>query len=188
MNKKIGFGVMVSLMFLSLLTSCNKSEYTKLVQSELQKGRQDSLFLGMHFGMSRKEFMDHCMSLNHQHLTTVGLRGLSVLYKIPDSTGTIFMNFFPEFSNDTIYEMRTTFTYENWEAWNRKTQPDSLQNKVIRMFDKWYGPGFIKIVKDDRDTAHVKVTGNRRIVIFTEGEMDVRAIITDLIKENELKK
>ena len=38
------------------------------------------------------------------------------------------------------------------------------------------------------DLAYVKVNGNRRIVVFKEGEMDVRAVFTDLIKENEIKK
>ena len=175
-----------------LLSSCKKTDYTRLVEQELKKGRQDSLFLGLHFGMKRQVFFDQCMELNRQHLTINGMKGLSVLYKIQDPEGTIYMHFYPEFWEDRIYEMRVVFTYENWSLSNPNTQPDSLQNTVKRMYDQWYGPGFLAVKKDmgdhQGDLAYVKVNGNRRIVVFKEGEMDVRAVFTDLIKENEIKK
>lgn len=170
-----------------LLSSCTRTDYVRLVEQESKNGRQDSLFLGLHFGMERQDFFDHCMELNRQHLTTEGMKGLSVLYKIPDSVGTIYMHFYPEFWDDRIYEMRTVFTYQNWSPWDPNTQQDSLQNRVSRLFDQWYGPGFLAVKKEDGDIAYVKVNGNRRIVIFKEGEMDVRATFTDLILEKEIK-
>ena len=172
-----------------MLSSCKKSEYARLVDREMKAGRQDSIFLGMYFGMKRQDFFDHCMELNRQHIATSGIRGgLSVLYKIEDPAGTIQMNFYPEFWKDQIYEMRVLFNYENWTPWSQNTHQDSLRNRVGRLFNKWYGSDFIKVERSPGDTALVKVTGNRRIVIFKEGESDVRAIFTNLIDENETKK
>src|SRR5260221_12796383 len=80
---------MVAIIFLgSMLTGCFKSEYTRLVERELASNtRHDSLFLGMHFGMTKKEFFDHCWALNREHILTMGTKSSNVLYSIKDSAG-----------------------------------------------------------------------------------------------------
>lgn len=182
--------IFIFLICISLLAlyGCTSSDYTKLVKEELNKGRQDSLFLGLHFGMSRNEFFDRCMALNREHIATNGIKGYNVLHKIQDSVGTIMMHFYPDFHNDTIYQMKVIFTYQNWSPWDTNTQPDSLQSRVRNMLDRWYGSGYVEIKWDKKQSACVKVKGNRRIVIFKDGEMDVQAIFTDLIAEEEIKK
>ena len=172
---------------LAILSSC-KSDYSKLVERELENGRQDSLFLGLHFGMTQKEFFNRCLELNRLHITTNGYRGNYVLYKLQDSVGIMYMHFYPEFSEDRIYEIRAIFTYQNWSIGNSKTQPDSLQRNIKRLFDRWYPAGYLITKRHEGDTVYVKVNGNRRIVIYKEGEMDVKAIFTDLLVENKIKK
>jgi hypothetical protein len=173
-----------------ILSRCSKSEYTRLVERELAKGvRKDSLFLGLKFGTSKAEFYDRCTMLNKQHITTMGIRNSNVLYTIKDSVGVINMHFFPEFENDSIYQMPLLFTYVNWSPWNRKTHPDSLLVKVTKIFANWYGSSFIKVRRDEQnDFAYVAVDGNRRITLFTSGEMDVKGTMTNLLVENKLKK
>jgi hypothetical protein len=176
------------LLLLGAMTSCMKSEYNRMVEEGKKGPRQDSLFLGIHFGMTRNQFYDQCMKLNRAHLATKGLKGLSVLYKIEDPVGTINMHFYPEFFDEKIYEMSVVFTYQNYSPFLPATQPDSLQVKVTKLFDQWYGKGFITVENELKKKAFVKVNGNRRVVVFTDPPMDVRTTITDLTVEDVLKK
>lgn len=171
------------------LASCGKSEYTRLVERELAKGdRKDSLFLGLKFGMSRKDFFDRCTILNKEHVTTLGMRNSNVLYTIKDSVGLIYMHFFPEFHNDTIFQMPMIFTYANWSPFHKQTQPDSLLEKTKAIMLTWYGGEFIKVPREEfNDFAYVKVDGNRRVTLFKEGQMDVKCVMTDLLTELKIK-
>lgn len=180
----------LGIVFLPFFTlfCCVKSDYTLLVERELSKGiRNDSLFLGLHFGMTRQQFYDQCMNLNRQHLTTVGFKNYNVLYKLSDSAGSIAMHFYPHFDNERIYKMPTIFSYENWTPFDKNTHPDSLQVRIKKMLEQWYGTGFIWVDNDEYGrSVFVKVDGNRQIVLFCEGEMDVKAVFTDLSVENKL--
>jgi hypothetical protein len=186
---KIFFLVICSVLF----ANCKKSEYEKLVESELSKGvRFDSLFLGLYFGMPRQAFFDRCMELNRQHLTTVGVKGSRVLYILTDpkdTTDSIYVHFYPEFVNDSISKMPVIFTYKNWSPWLRSKQPDSLQLRMKRKLEEWYGGSFIKVERPEfKDFAFVKVDGNRQIVLFQDGEMDVKAVFSNLLIDLKKRK
>jgi hypothetical protein len=165
------------------LGGCWKSEYEKLVEKEISSGvRHDSLFLGLYLGMPRKAFFDRCTQLNKKHLTTVGFKGSQVLYKLVDKRDSIYVHFFPVFKNDSIYKMPVTFTYKDWSPFLRSRQPDSLQLRVKKIMEKWYGQGFIKVERQEfKDYAFIKVDGNRQIVLFCDGEMDVKALYSNLL-------
>ena len=69
-----------------IVTSCLQSEYTRLVNAELQKGtRQDSLLFGIRFGDTRQDFYGKCFDLNKQRLVTQGPGNASVQYLFTDS-------------------------------------------------------------------------------------------------------
>ncbi len=181
--------VVATMLLTGILAGCKKSEYTRLVERELSRNvRYDSLFLGIHFGMSKKEFFEKCWALNRQHLVTMGSRGSNVLYKFTDSVGTIDMHFYPNFDDDKAYEMPVNFNYENWAPWNRQCQPDSLEQRLKRMFETWYGPGFIKVDRGPNDHGYVKMDGNRRILIYRSGEQDVKVLFTDMAVAKEIDK
>lgn len=180
--------VLFSLLF--FLTGCWKSEYERLVEREISKGvKVDSIFLGIYFGMPRKAFFDRCTQLNKQHLTTVGFKGSQVLYNLANGRDSIYVHFFPEFKNDSICNMPVTFTYKHWSPFVRSRQPDSLQLTIKRVMEKWYGGKFIKVERPEfKDYAFVKVDGNRQIVLFCEGEMDVKAVYSNLFCNLNQKK
>jgi len=186
--KSVNAAAICALIF--VVSSCLKSEYSRLVERELAKGiRKDSLFLGLKFGMSKKEFYDRCTQLNKEHLATLGMRNSNVLYTIKDSVGIINMHFFPEFYNDSIYQMPLIFTYSNWSPFDPKTRPDSLLIKVKKILGDWYDIDFIKIPREEQnDFAYVAVSGNKRITLFSVGEMDVKGVMTDLLIENKIRK
>ncbi len=176
----------LSLLFLAtcLLISCEqKSEYEQLVQRELDKNvRHDSLFLGYHFGMEKKEFFDHSWQLNQQKKVT---GGTYVEYEIDSLSNSATMRFFPQFQDDKIYKMPIEVQYDSWAPWNKHLVSDSLIVELVDMYEEIYGPGFIHTIHPDvGKQAWIKVDGNRQISIYKEDDMKARIEFLDLSVKN----
>ena len=193
MTKVIKLKAGLALVFLPFLfTACVEGtgyeRYQTLLQRELAEGqRMDSLFFGIYFGMSDKEFYLHCWEMNKKGLFTDGADNTAVLYKIRDGMRYgVFMNFYPEFHQDKISKMGVSFRYDGWAPWNKHMISDSLKQDVLQLYEKWYPDGnpFIKIKDKDRGTIYVKVDGNRRIIIGSYDEAHVKVDYTDLFAEN----
>ncbi len=171
---------------------CIGSEYDRLKNRELARNvRYDSLFLGIKFGMTRKDFFSHCWDLNKKGVLTQGPGNLSVQYKLDSSNlkSSAYLWFYPEFEDDKIVKMPMKITYQAWAPWNKQLSSDSLLVDVKKMLVKWYGGDFI-LVKNNSDdrVLWVKIDGNRRIRLFIENISTVRADITDLIELEKSKK
>ena len=94
MNRLFFFGILI------LFVSCKKNHYVILEREEIASGvRYDSLFLGVKFGMSSKEFYSHCWDLNKK-IISQGPTNNSVKYLTPtESVGqNIEMLFYHWFS------------------------------------------------------------------------------------------
>lgn len=164
------------------LTACStKGQYEKMVAQELASGiRNDSIFLGVHFGMTNTDFFAHCWELNKQKLIRQGPKNLSVEYDMgPFLKAPAKMNFYPNFEDGVIIEMPAKIAYDGWAPWNKPLSSDSLLLEVKALYEKWYGGGFMKIEDPNRGTAFVKVDGNRRISIFTDVR-SVKVLFSDL--------
>ncbi len=165
-----------------------QSKYHQMVETEMSKGVvNDSLFLGIKFGMSSKEFFAHCWELNKQGLIQQGTQNTTVLYQVDDLEHEATMEFYPDFYEDKIYEMPAVFAYKAWAPWNKHLSADSLQQDVLHLFEKQYGKGFISIKHPKRGVAYVKVDGNRRISIFKEDDVHVKVLFTDLLADKALE-
>ena len=180
---------------LTITCSCTSSgteQYAKLVKKELAEGKRvDSLFLGIHFGMTSKEFYGYCWELNKKGLITDGNNNTAVLYKIDKELRyPASMNFYPDFYENKVAVMRVGFQYNAWAPWNKAQFSDSLLPDVLKMYKKWYPEGndFIKIVDKTKGTIYVKVDGNRRITIGIFNDMLVKVDYTDLLVEQKVKK
>ena len=106
MNKIVLF-----ILFSIIIISCQTNPYLELERNELASGeRYDSLFLGVKFGMTSKDFYAHCWDLNKRQLITQGPSNNSVRYYLPtESVGQkIEMLFYPVFDNDIVYEVNST--------------------------------------------------------------------------------
>lgn len=178
----------ISILLLSALLlinfGCVKSEYERIVDSELAKNvRYDSLFLDLKFGMTRKEFYASCWEMNKEGLIMQGPGNLSVQYVI-DTTqvkSTMFMRFYPNFFEDKIYEMPVEFVYEAWAPWNSSLSADSLLYDVKKLMETWYGDEFRPFTnKDDNLTVWVKVDGNRRVRMYIKNISTVKVEFLDL--------
>ena len=176
-------------------SSCGDADlrtYKKLVKKELATGKRvDSLFFGIRFGMTRKEFYAHCWELNKKGLFTDGQNNMAVLYKLNHNelrhNGS--MNFYPEFYKNRIVKMPVTFQYDAWAPWNKNLFADSLKEDVVNLYKKWYPNGnpFIKMDDDKKGTIYIKVDGNRRITIGRYNDLQVKVDYTNLLVSEEKK-
>lgn len=183
------FVVIIFLMYSCTLSTGEK--YNKLVKTELAKGvREDSLFLGISFGMSNKTFFGYCWELNKKGILSDGANNTMVLYKL--DTGLKFpasMNFYPDFYQNKIAVMRATFQYNAWAIWNKAQSSDSLLPDVLHLYKKWYPKGndFMELTDKTKGTIYVKVDGNRRITVGKFDDLSVKVDYTDLIAEEKLR-
>ena len=183
---------LISILIFITIISCQTNPYLELEKKELSSGvRYDSLFLGVKFGMTSKEFYAHCWDLNRKKLITQGPSNNSVRYYLPtESIGQkIEMLFYPVFDNDIVYEVNTTFSYTGWAPWNKGTSSDYLIDEVRESLSEWYNSKFYEIKNPkNNSTLYTTVSGNRRIVITKVSEREVRARYTDLTIEKKIKK
>lgn len=184
--------IVLSLFVLLFAFSACKSDYEKMVQSEIASGiKYDSLFLGLKFGQTRKEFFDICWTLNK----TIGLqpsgRGNMLGYVLAkDSTdfNNIKMRFYPTFDDDDrINGMDMEFSYGSWSPWGEQYYADQLLPAILDTLEKWYGRNaFTKLTFDKSpEEIWVKVDGNRRMAIFQKDDEALEMKITNLLDEKE---
>lgn len=173
------------------LTACEqKSEYEQWVKQELEKNIQrDSLFLGYHFGMTRREFYDHSWKLNRQKLVMQGNNNQFVEYVVKELKHEATMNFYPDFHEEEIYRMPVIYAYEGWAPWNRNLWADSLEQDILELYKEKYGDKFIKMKHPELEVpSYIIIDGNKRIAIYQSNDSrTVAAVFTDLNVFNRLK-
>lgn len=177
------------LAFSLFLFSCG-TEYQKLEKSELASGKKvNELFLGLELGMERQAFFDTCWQRNREGILTNGPTELSVVYNAEMPSGNkAKMRFYPKFENEKIYLMPLEFSYDGWAPWNEELDADHLRDDVVKLFENWYGPGFLEVTSEDKSqTVFVKMDGNRRVRVFKKHISVVRAEISDLPVEKKIK-
>ncbi|WP_255502068.1 hypothetical protein [Algoriphagus sp. AK58] len=150
---------------------------------ELASGKVvNDLFFGLELGMTQKQFFETCWNLNKEGVLTNGPTELSVQHSLVFPSGNPGkMRFYPKFDEGKIYLMPVEFIYDGWSPWNEDLAVEKLREDVVKLFEKWYGEGFIEVSNEDKSQiAYVKMDGNRRIRIFKKHISAVRAEITDL--------
>ena len=161
-------------LFLIMQVSCNKSEYAKLIDNEMAKNIvNDSLIFGMKFGQTRKLFYDQCWKLNNEKIINQGTSNKFVEYKLPmkkgDSTKSpMTLMFYGIFNKEKIMTgIDMKFQYDGWSLWNKSLQSDKLIPVVKDSLKSWFpGNDFIAVpAKKTKGEIHVKIDGNRRILI-----------------------
>ncbi len=176
------------LLFAFSQTGCQNSEYDKLVRSELARGvRVDSLFLGLHFGDSKKDFFDKCRKMNAEGVTEDGSSAglnVQVLQKV-DTTLTdkpIYKYFYPEFDDKfTITGVPVNYAYVSYFPYIERYKSKALLPQVVKLLEHEYGK-FLVVAKPGKDTIYVRVDANRRIVVSIKDDQFVLANFTDLTK------
>jgi hypothetical protein len=170
------------------ISGCSpKAKYERKLKQELASGvRNDSIFLGMYFGMTDKDFYTHCWELNRKGLLKQGSTNTTVEFQIKnDLKYPCLMNFYPTFVNGKIAEMPVRFVYNGWAPWNKDLNSDKLQIDVLNWYKKSFGNDFMEVEDPSKGKAFVNIAGNRRISIFKEDELHVWAVFTDMLVKKE---
>lgn len=176
------------LILIIIITGC-KSEYTRTVEDELASGViHDSLIFGMKMGQTKEDYFKTCWLLNKSYPVSDGPGDMSVKYLEPyDSTRDMSLRkqmfFYGLFDQtDTLRGMNMTYNYMAWAPWNLKCSADSLATELKAMYSKDYpGNKFMAIDLDvDNYKAFAKIDGNRQILIYPKGAMNVVVKIEDL--------
>ena len=176
--------------FLITLSACKKeNKLERIIRTELESGvRNDSLFLGLKFGIEFQEFFDHCRELNRQGIVKEGPRNMSVEYLFKDSLNNpIAFNFYAQRNgNGLIRQYDTSFYYYAW-ALNRHLYSDVLMKMLPSILMDWYGGNepFTQI-KDGKKHLY-KIDGNRMIDLIIFDESTVVATYSDLNFYNNSK-
>jgi hypothetical protein len=169
-----------------MTNACKKAEkktLDELQKQELAKGiRNDSLFLGLSFGMTPKEFYAVCWDLNKKGVLREGLGNMTAAYQLDkgEMNYDAEMDFYPKYKDDKISEMPVRFHYKGWAPWNEHLQSNKLVVEVKKLMEKWYGTGFFISPLPAGGKGIVNVVGNKRIVITVESESEVLVTLTDL--------
>ncbi|MDX1586168.1 MAG: hypothetical protein R3222_05470 [Balneolaceae bacterium] len=182
----VALGILLSI----LAISCDEqSRYQELVERELAKeSRNDSLFLGYHFGMTRQEFFDHSWKLNNQKIVMQGNRTASIRYDLDHLKYRAQKNFYPEFYDGKIYKMPVRYMYNGWAPWNRDYWADSLKKDVLADFREKYPNRFYEMSHPELEVpAHIMVDKNKRIAIYELDNKEVVVDYADLSVLNQIK-
>ncbi|MEO6453217.1 MAG: hypothetical protein ABIN97_04055 [Ginsengibacter sp.] len=185
--------IFITLFMLAACTGDNgMAKYNSLVKKELASNKRvDSIFFGIHFGMTQKEFFMHCWEMNKKGILTDGNDGtgsMYVLYKLDKELKyPASMNFYPDFNDSTIWKMPVSIHYNGWAPWNKKMGADSLLSDVFKLYKKWYSDGnsFIQLNDKRRGILYIKVDGNRRITIGKYDDVIVRVEYVDMLVEKQ---
>jgi len=157
--------------------------YERRLKRELASGiRYDSLFMGLSFGMTQKEFYEHCWNMNKDSIIKQGSANMSVQYDLNEELEhPATMNFYPKFDSGKIVEMPVRFIYNGWAPWTKELSASNLAIDVKNWYEDIYGKGFITVTHPMNGDAYTKIDGNRRITIYVENDLYVWARFTDML-------
>ena len=166
-----------------------KNEYRELIKSELAKNeRQDTLFLGIRFGMTSRDFFNYCWELNKEGIVNEGHSNRTVLYKLARFDKRYDVNLYPVFVANKIVSLPVYYSYDLYAPWNPVYSLDTLFKEVIKMQKELYGNDFLTYSNSDDDEALVRVDRNRRISIFKNPNTNtVSVLYKDLSVKAEVK-
>lgn len=138
----------------------------------------DSIFFNIQFGMTRQAFYDTCWKLNKTENFVQGGNELSIQYEIQSELGLpVYMNFYPDFSEDRLYQMPVIFHYKSWAPWNRELYSDTLIVRLIQKLERDYDITFTKKKTDDGRPAYSNYTGPRKILVTIQDEQFVKVLM-----------
>ena len=186
MLDRSSFLSLAGLLFM-IFVGCNpEKKLEHIIERELATGiRNDSLFLGLEFGITMDDFFDQCRELNKQGLVQEGSKNMSVEYVFKDSLDRpIAFNFYADREADgPIHRYYTSFYYYAF-ALNRHLYADRLIETLPAILMEWYGGNQPFKVKRDGKEYLYKIDGNRMIELSIYDLSMVTATYYDLTQIN----
>jgi len=162
-----------------------RSVYQKEVAAELAKDvRNDSLFLGYYFGMTREEFYEHSWKLNKEKLVLNGT-GAEILQTENALKSEAQKIFYPKFKDEKIVRMPVKYSYDGWAPWNRHLWADSLKYDVKSLLEKKYKIEFKELSNPNNGKKYLyHIAANKEIRI---SELDNTVVLVEYIDLSQIK-
>ena len=173
-----------------ILVSCTpKTEYQKMRKEQLSSGeRQDSIFLGVYFGMPSQDFYTQSWELNKKGLIREGMSNTTVYYDLEGLPYPAALEYYPVFKDEKVQAVTGHVYYKAWAPWNRDMWADTLIEDIRNFFEGWYGKGFIPVISPGRGKAFAKIDGNRQILLYYTKDERVDFVFTDLTNDEGIIK
>lgn len=154
------------------MSACRRDlSWQELEANEIAKGCiSDSLFGGIHFGMTRDEFYKHCFEMNRKKQFFQSTEGVQVKYVITAGfQQPVVLNFYPQFQqSDSIRLVKGAFSFQGWVPFRKDFSSDELLRQVTFQLHDWYGGNdFVRKPSPAATTSvdYVKIDCNRRITL-----------------------
>ena len=183
--------ILISFLFCVLFYGCGASQsYEDWMRQESQSGiRQDSLFLGFHFGMNKDTFFNRCRQYNKEGVLKDSGKHLRIVYNSErDFSRPVQWYFYPKFKNGVIWKMNMQCAYQSWTPWNKEVESSQLLPELLPYFEKTYGGKFRKFENTAQQPFYVLVQGNRRIKVWIKDMQFVEVEFVNLPDDEAEKK
>lgn len=148
--------------------------------------QQDSLMLGIQFGISQDSFFNYCKALNQEKkIYDSNDNKLRVARKFKWEDQNFQMNFYPTYISDQLHRLEFEVFDEAFARWNEQSK-----SKLVIDVVKDYFEDEFQITMEDFDhkkfgRAYVNFTGNRRLRIYLKNEKLVGGEFLDMTNEFE---
>jgi len=150
--------------------------------SEIQ---EDSLLLGIHFGISQDSFFNYCQVLNQERKIFDSNSKLRVARRINWKKNNFQMNFYPTYISDKLHRLEFECIHEAYASWNKQYFSETIIDDIKSYFEQEFQ---IKMEDFDHDKfgkAFVNFTGNRRLRIYIKDQKTVGGEFLDMTIEFE---
>ncbi len=167
-----------------LLFSCKKKPLTYealLAQRDTTKIHEE-LFFGIRFGMTPKNYFDHCRILNAEGKLFDGDGSMVSKSICTELSQPAFMFIQPVYdANNTTIGQNLFFRYQNASIFSATANIDNLEKDVFKWMRSHYGTDYARISEPTQD-ALVWIDGNLKLKL-TRDEEQMKVEITDLRKK-----
>ena len=169
---KVALGLALSFIPIMLTQSCKEEQTLEKIEAdEMERDvKVDSLFYGIHFGMTMQDFYDHSYDMNQEGVFFQNNMNVEVIIHYDDDfTAPVDFVFFPDTSYPTIQKIDGYMMFRQWAPFTKDYPASKLQGELKEKMEEWYGGReFIKIPhpKGHWPYAYAKVDGNRKIVLY----------------------
>jgi len=176
----------------TICISCNEQkakekevDFENRIETEINSGiRNDTIFVGYVFGMSKREFAQKTKDLQKEGKLFVN-ESNTLAYKMTiaenDFGKDLEATYSPEFYNEKLFELGVSVKSTKYST------PELTQLQLVNLFTGKYGSydHKEKSVLDDYDN-YIWIDGNRHIKIAA-GFNDARIFYTDLLAKREFE-
>jgi hypothetical protein len=172
------------LLGLLVLVSCKKKvvSYEELLNSRDTTKVYEALHFGIRFGMSPKDYFDHCRKLNAEGKLFDGDGSMVSKSICTELSEPAFMYIQPLYdATNHINGQSLFFRYQNASIFNAKLSIDNLEKDVFKWMCTHYGTTYARISETDHD-ALVWIDGNLSLK-FTKEIDQIKVEISDLRKK-----